>query len=149
MSIQSVKERELERGLEKTDDLVSVGLKTLARKLVKQATSDNRSSVIHEGGEQGDVILDLEVDGVRCLLLRAHTKREPSPITLSPREQEIARMIAKGYPNKTIAAVLEISSWTVCTHIRRIFAKLSVGSRAAMVARLMEYGLNDGKFGPR
>jgi DNA-binding NarL/FixJ family response regulator len=58
-------------------------------------------------------------------------------------------MVAKGYPNKTIAAVLEISSWTVCTHMRRIFAKLSVGSRAAMVARLMEDGLNDGKFGPR
>jgi two-component system, NarL family, nitrate/nitrite response regulator NarL len=149
MSIQSVKERELERELEPTDDLVTVGLKALARKLVKQATSNNRSSVIRKGEEQDDVILDLEVDGVRCLLLRAHPKREPSPVTLSPREQEIARMVAKGYPNKTIAAVLEISSWTVCTHLRRIFAKLSVGSRAAMVARLMEDGLNDGKFGPR
>lgn len=58
-------------------------------------------------------------------------------------------MVAKGYPNKTIAAVLEISSWTVCTHLRRIFAKLGVGSRAAMVARLMDDGLKDGKFGPR
>jgi DNA-binding NarL/FixJ family response regulator len=45
--------------------------------------------------------------------------------------------------------VLEISSWTVCTRLRRIFAKLSVGSRAAMVARLMEDGLNEGKFGSR
>jgi hypothetical protein len=44
-------------------------------------------------------------------------------------------MVAKGYPNKTIAAVLEISSWTVCTHMRRIFAKLSVGSRAAIPER--------------
>lgn len=57
---------------------------------------------------------------------------------LSPREQEIARMVAKGYPNKTIAHVLDISTWTVGTHLRRIFAKLSVGSRAAMVARLLE-----------
>ena len=57
---------------------------------------------------------------------------------LSPREQEIARMVAEGYPNKTIAAVLDISSWTVCTHMRRIFAKLNVRSRAAMVARLLE-----------
>jgi DNA-binding CsgD family transcriptional regulator len=47
-------------------------------------------------------------------------------------------MVARGYPNKTIARVLEISSWTVGTYLRRIFAKLSVGSRAAMVARLME-----------
>ena len=28
-------------------------------------------------------------------------------------------MVAKGYPNKTIAGVLNISSWTVCTHLRR------------------------------
>jgi DNA-binding NarL/FixJ family response regulator len=149
MPIQSLKKRELEGGPEPTDDLGPAGLKVLARKLVKEATSNNRSSVMREGEEQDDVILDLEVDGVRCLLLRAHPKAESSPVTLSPREQEIARMVAKGYPNKTIAAVLEISSWTVCTHMRRIFAKLSVGSRAAMVARLMEDGLNDGKFGPR
>jgi DNA-binding CsgD family transcriptional regulator len=49
-------------------------------------------------------------------------------------------MVAKGYPNKTIAAVLDISPWTVCTHLRRIFAKFGVGSRAAMVARLLEEG---------
>jgi DNA-binding CsgD family transcriptional regulator len=61
-------------------------------------------------------------------------------IQLSPREQEIVRMVAKGHPNKVIADVLNISSWTVCTHLRRIFAKLGVGSRAAMVARMLEIG---------
>ena len=60
---------------------------------------------------------------------------------LSPREQEIVRMVAKGHPNKVIADVLNISSWTVCTHLRRIFAKLGVGSRAAMVAQLLELGI--------
>ena len=45
-------------------------------------------------------------------------------------------MVTEGYPNKTIAAALDISSWTVCTHLRRVFAKLGGGSRAAMVARL-------------
>jgi hypothetical protein len=47
-------------------------------------------------------------------------------------------MVAKGYPNKTIAGVLNISCWTVGTHLRRIFAKLGVASRAAMIARIME-----------
>jgi len=46
-------------------------------------------------------------------------------------------MVAKGYPNKTIAAVLEISTWTVNTYLRRMFAKLNVGSRAAMVAKVL------------
>jgi DNA-binding CsgD family transcriptional regulator len=60
---------------------------------------------------------------------------------LSPREREIARMVAKGYTNKTIAAVLEISSWTVDTHIRRIFGKVGVRSRSAMVAQLAATGV--------
>jgi DNA-binding CsgD family transcriptional regulator len=47
-------------------------------------------------------------------------------------------MVAKGYANKTIAAVLDISLWTVGTYLRRLFAKLGVCSRAAMVARLLE-----------
>lgn len=60
---------------------------------------------------------------------------------LSPREREIVRLVARGLPNKTIATVLEISSWTVATHLRRVFAKLEVTTRAAMVARAAEAGL--------
>jgi hypothetical protein len=33
-------------------------------------------------------------------------------------------MVAEGHPNQVIAGVLNISGWTVCTHLRRIFAKL-------------------------
>jgi DNA-binding CsgD family transcriptional regulator len=77
------------------------------------------------------------VDRVRCLLVRKN-EREVSQISFSPREREIAGMVAIGHPNKMIAAVLEIGSWTVCTHLRRVFAKLGVSSRAAMVARMME-----------
>ena len=89
--------------------------------------------------ESPDILLDTEVDGVRCMLIRIHPRGSAhAQIVLSPREQEIARMVAAGYPNKTIAAVLDISSWTVGTHLRPVFAKLGVGSRAAMVARLLE-----------
>ncbi len=92
------------------------------------------------------VILDLEVDGVRCMFMRRPQDPERSDVALSPREREIARMVAKGYPNKVIARVLEISSWTVSTHLRRIFAKLGVSSRAAMVAHLLEEGpLGEGR----
>ena len=90
-----------------------------------------------EGGRH--VVLDVEQDGFRCILLcnaPLSTRRE-TPL-LSPRELEIARMVARGLPNKTIAAVLEISSWTVGTYLRRMFAKLGVTSRAAMIAKLME-----------
>jgi len=91
---------------------------------------------VQTDADQQEVFLDEEVNGMRCLLVRAHPKSDRAH--LSPREQEIARMVAEGYPNKTIAAVLDISLWTVCTHMRRMFAKLNVRSRAAMVARLLE-----------
>jgi DNA-binding CsgD family transcriptional regulator len=81
------------------------------------------------------ILLDLTVRGVRCLLIRADGP--PAGAILSPREREIARMVAMGLSNKTIAHMLDISPWTVSTHLRRIFIKLSVRSRAAMVARLL------------
>jgi DNA-binding CsgD family transcriptional regulator len=86
------------------------------------------------------VLVDAEIDGSRYLLVRM-ARSHRNRIQLSPREQEIGRMVAKGHPNKVIADVLNISSWTVCTHLRRMFAKLGVGSRAAMVAQLVELGV--------
>lgn len=86
-------------------------------------------------GDQ-QILLDVEMDGVRCVLVRQSLTLER--VSFSPREIEVARMVAKGYPNKTIAMVLDISANTVNTYLRRIFAKLGVNTRAAMVARLME-----------
>ena len=83
----------------------------------------------------GRVLLDMNVGDVRCVVVRNEDDTPSAqPVTLSPREREIARMVALGYTNKTIARVLDISVWTVSTHLRRIFAKLGVSNRAAMVA---------------
>ena len=111
----------------------------LARKL---------ETLMYECGQHGtgashndNVLLDVEVGDVRLLALR---RGRPTPMSLlSPREQEIARMVAKGYANKTIASVLEISSWTVASHLRRIFVKLQVSSRAAMATCLLGAGADD------
>jgi DNA-binding CsgD family transcriptional regulator len=86
-----------------------------------------------------EILFDVDLNGARYLLMRL-PKADHRRIQLSPREHEIGRMVAQGHSNKIIADVLSISSWTVCTHLRRIFAKLGVGTRAAMVARLLEDG---------
>ncbi len=70
--------------------------------------------------------------------LFASSKGWSAVLELSPRECEIARLVARDLSNKEIAGVLEISTWTVATHLRRIFAKLRVHSKAAMVARISE-----------
>jgi DNA-binding CsgD family transcriptional regulator len=84
--------------------------------------------------ERNGILVDTIVGNARCLLL----VHEPSLLVqLSPREQEIARMVADGRTNQAIACALDISIWTVSTHLRRIFAKLAVCSRAEMVAHLL------------
>jgi DNA-binding CsgD family transcriptional regulator len=111
----------------------------LIRKLVAHATRVTDSGAC--GGDKSrKVIFDAEFDGMHCLVVR-EPKTTEARVSCTPREREIARMVAKGYPNKAIAAVLEISSWTVGTHLRHMFAKLGVSSRAAMVARMIESGL--------
>jgi DNA-binding CsgD family transcriptional regulator len=119
----------------KDSDEGLLGVEALVRRLVTDAVRAAAPAVGRTAGEADLVILDVEVDGVRCRLLRV----PEAPAALSPREREIAHMVARGYPNKTIAAVLDISSWTVASHLRRVFSKLGVSSRAAMVARLLEH----------
>jgi FixJ family two-component response regulator len=56
--------------------------------------------------------------------------------SLSPREQEVARLVALGQPNKLIAAELGISEKTVHIHRQHVMEKAGVSS-AAELARLM------------
>lgn len=87
-----------------------------------------------------EIILEVEIDGLKYCLVRCQPALD-SPITLSSRELAIAKLIAQGFSNKCISSSLQISQWTVNTYLRRIFGKLGVTSRAAMVMRLMETGL--------
>lgn len=122
-------------------DSVRIDVEVWIRKLLELTERNNsgRANMRTDGIGTDQTLLDIEVDGSRYLLLRI-PKPNDSRLRLSPREQEIVRMVADGHPNKVIADVLNISAWTVCTHLRRIFAKLGVGSRAAMVAQLLEVG---------
>jgi len=56
---------------------------------------------------------------------------------LTCREQQVAMMVCEGHCNKQIADRLKLSEWTVSSYLRRIYSKLDVHCRAAMVARMM------------
>jgi len=62
---------------------------------------------------------------------------------LSPREQEVLELLARGYLYKEIAESLEISVQTVNTYIRRIYEKLHVRSRAQAVAKYAHLPFTD------
>jgi DNA-binding CsgD family transcriptional regulator len=117
----------------------SAGLQDLMRAILAMSQSSQETEPFAHAAGGENVVIDTDVDGDRYVLIRMPAVERRSP-PLSPRELEIVRMVAQGHPNKIIAVVLNISSWTVCTHLRRIFAKLGVSSRAAMVARLAEFG---------
>ncbi|MGL6340134.1 MAG: response regulator transcription factor [Waterburya sp.] len=74
-----------------------------------------------------------------------NTKYNPHNL-LSERELQITTLVAQGKSNKEIASILQISEWTVATHIRRVFMKLNVDSRSAMVyycASLIQFRLKN------
>lgn len=70
--------------------------------------------------------------------------RRSTGTTLSVRELEVARAVASGLSNAEVAAALFISPRTVTTHLDRIYARLGLGSRAALTRYLADEGLLTG-----
>jgi LuxR family maltose regulon positive regulatory protein len=60
---------------------------------------------------------------------------------LTARERDVLEMISQGLSNKRIARVLEISPETVKSHVKHVFLKLAVGTRAEAVSRAGLLGL--------
>ena len=60
---------------------------------------------------------------------------------LTGRERDVLAMISQGLSNKHIARALEISPETVKSHVKHIFLKLTVGTRAEAVSRAGLLGL--------
>jgi DNA-binding NarL/FixJ family response regulator len=60
---------------------------------------------------------------------------------LTPREKEVLRLMAQGYPSRAIAAELGISYTTVRTHIRGLGSKLAVHSKLEAIVKARELGL--------
>ena len=53
---------------------------------------------------------------------------------LSPREREVAMLLARGLANKQIATQLSISVATVKDHVHHVLSKTGLSSRAAVAA---------------
>ncbi len=68
-------------------------------------------------------------------------KQTPLVDDLTPREQEVLRLIAEGRSNKEIAAALCLSEKTVKNHINNIFSKLHVYDRTQAMLYAIRKGL--------
>lgn len=70
------------------------------------------------------------------LLVRAGI---PPPVTLSPREAEIAWCYAAGNSHKEVAQRLGISPTTVRTHLARVYQKLEISDKGSLAIWLKEH----------
>jgi two-component system, NarL family, response regulator LiaR len=109
--------------------------------LLKDASPRDVVAAIR-AAHRGEAILHPSV----AAKLLAERRRPPAAhADLTARELEVLRLIARGLPNKQIAAELHVSEKTVKTHVSAILRKLAVADRtqAAMYAvreRLAEPG---------
>lgn len=69
---------------------------------------------------------------------------EPAPVTeeaLTPREREVLGLLARGFTLTDIARQLEISRHTVGDHVKNLYRKLDISSRAQAALHAQRFGL--------
>jgi DNA-binding NarL/FixJ family response regulator len=100
---------------------------------------------VHRGGSPMDSRIARKV--VQCF--RQTPAAAPEGGALSPREEEVLGLLARGYLFKEIAAKLSVSVPTVNTYVRRVYEKLHVRSRGQAIAKYAHItGAEDGPVAP-
>ncbi|MEA2440741.1 MAG: two-component system, NarL family, nitrate/nitrite response regulator NarL [Thermoleophilaceae bacterium] len=92
-------------------------------------------AVVAEGGTA--LPADMQ-DGIAAEIRARATDARPM---LTPREQEVLRLVADGCSAPEVAARLHLSRGTVKTHLQNLYRRLGVSDRAAAVAEAMRRGL--------
>jgi DNA-binding NarL/FixJ family response regulator len=107
-----------------------------------------------QAGAKGYLLKDVPREALMDSIRRVHAGQTSVPVdivaklagrvsgeTLSRREIEVLKLMARGKSNKEIGATLFISEGTVKSHGKAIFAKMNVASRTEAVAEATRRGL--------
>jgi len=114
--------------------------------LLKTEAASRVADAIHRAAD-GEMLIPAEV---LAGLLSRQRKRQADDAerarlaqSLTPREHEILRLVARGLDNQSIADETHISVTTVRGHVQRLLEKLDSHSKLEAVARAADYGLID------
>jgi two-component system nitrate/nitrite response regulator NarL len=113
--------------------------------LKEKAAEELRKAI--EKVHQGEIWLDraLTADVLSELWKTNNGKKPPSEAdkfaTLTPREQEVAKLVSEGISNEEIGSRLFISQTTVRHHLTSIFSKLEVSNRFELLIFLYRHKL--------
>jgi DNA-binding NarL/FixJ family response regulator len=108
--------------------------------VLKRAAADDLIHAIRTVA-RGGTFLDPSLAGK---VLSGLSRRPAQGGALSDREEEVLRLIARGFTNREIAAQLDLSIKTVETHKARAMDKLGLESRAGIVAHAIQAGWMSG-----
>jgi DNA-binding NarL/FixJ family response regulator len=113
-------------------DVVIEQLRLLAEGVPQLSPSVARRLLQHFSGARREPVSVPQERGAMC---------EDELLPLSAREQEVLMLIAKGLQIAQVAQALGITANTVCSHIKNIYRKRSVSSRAEAALEARRLGL--------
>jgi two-component system nitrate/nitrite response regulator NarL len=97
-----------------------------------------------EAVERGDPALSPGLAMKIVQLLAGQRGATTSPeAQLSPREEQVLRLVAQGRTNREVAHALDVSETTVKSHMTNILGRLHLHNRAQAVAYAHEHGLTN------
>lgn len=106
--------------------------------LLKDTSGEKLAGTIREA-LSGDMIIPAAIAGrILAQIPKDNEVFSHRDYTLTPREEEVAELIAKGYGNEQIAQALGISSGSSKNYVSTVYAKLQAGSRQEAILKIME-----------
>ncbi|MGF1730380.1 response regulator [Photobacterium kasasachensis] len=146
------------KGMSGLDTLNAMRAEGIHASIVVLTVSDSRSDVkaLIQAGADGYLLKDTEPEQLIELLKQAlcggkaysdlvreyledNSEQDSLLNSLTDREMQILKEVAKGYRNKQIADSLYISEATVKVHMKSLLKKLQVKSRTAATVLYLEY----------
>lgn len=112
--------------------------------LLAEARPEGWVRTFLDGGKEMAALLERASIPSECIEYRQRLHSLISPDLsegLTPREEEVLRLLAAGCSNQELAQRLFVSVGTVKTHVHRIYQKLGVSSRTQAVAGARTLGL--------
>ena len=107
-------------------------------RLVGIAQDITDAKLTQEALQSTSADLERRATELQQLALRTATEPQATPdAPLTPRQQEILRLIAQGLTNAAIAERLVITEGTVKWHVKQILAKTGSSNRAEAVVRFL------------
>ncbi len=123
------------------DDSVFAALRARAHGYLLKDTNEEEMIRAIRAVANGEAIFGPAIASRVLAYFAGRAGAQPAFPTLTEREREILRLLARGRRNAAIADELFLSPKTVANHLSNIFGKLHVAVRAEAIVRAREVGL--------